>query len=69
MFHVPRLLLQLIALTFVHFAALEDLEGFLFEGGFAGAVSHLGHALLVGGEFGIEFGELDVDAFDVGVGV
>ena len=48
MFHVPGLLLELVALGFVHFSALEDLEGFLLQGGFAGAVAHFGHALLVG---------------------
>ena len=59
--------MELVALGFVEFAALQDLEGFLLEGGFAGAVAHFGHALLVGGEFGVEFGEFDVDGFDVGV--
>ena len=41
----------------------------MLEGGLSGPVAHLGHALLVGGEFGVELGEFDVDAFDVGVGV
>jgi len=48
---------------------LQDLEGFLLEGGFAGAVAHFGEASLVGGEFGVEFGEFDVDGVDVGVGL
>ncbi len=67
LFHVPGLLLHLVALAFVHLPSLQDLEGFLFQGGFAGAVAHLGHALLVGGQFGIQFGEFDVEGFDVGV--
>ena len=57
------------ALGFVQLAALEDLEGFLFEGGFAGAVAHFGHAGLVRGEFGVEFGEFYVEGVDVGVGL
>lgn len=35
----------------------------MLDGSFAGAVAHFGELLLVGGEFGVEFGELDVEAF------
>jgi hypothetical protein len=59
--------LQLVALRLVHLALLEDFEGFGLDSGFAGAVAHLGELGLVGGEFGVEFGELDVDGFDAGV--
>jgi hypothetical protein len=45
------------------FPLLEDFEGFLFDGCFAGAVAHLGELLLVGGELGIKLRQLDVDAF------
>ena len=65
--HVPRLLLELFALGFVHFAALEDLERFLLDGRFPGAVAHLGHASLIGGQFGRLFGDFDVKGFDVRV--
>lgn len=51
----------------VHFAALEDIEGFGLYGGFAGAVAHFGETGLEDGEFGGEFGEFDVDGFDVRV--
>lgn len=61
--------MQLVALAFVQFAPLQDLERFLLQRRFAGAVAHFGHALLVGGEFGVEFGEFDVDGFDVRVGL
>lgn len=40
----------------------------MLQGGFPRPVAHLGHAGLVGGEFGIEFGELDVEGVDVCVG-
>lgn len=62
-------MLQLVALGLVLFPPLEDLERFLFERGLAGAVAHFGQAGLVGAEFGVEFGEFDVEGFDVGVGV
>lgn len=61
MLHVPHLRLQLVALGFVGLAALEDFEGFLFEGGFPRAVAHAAEFGLVGGEFGIEGREFDVD--------
>lgn len=61
------MLLKLVALRFVHFASLEDLEGFLFQGGFAGSVAHLGETLLMRGEFSVELGEFDVEGFDVRV--
>jgi hypothetical protein len=60
--HIPRLRLQLVALRFVLFPLLEDFEGFLFDGCFAGAVAHLGELLLVGGKLGIKLRQLDVDA-------
>lgn len=58
------MLLQLVALAFVHLAALQDFECFLLDGGFAGAVAHLGELGLVGGEFGIYGGEFDVEGGD-----
>lgn len=53
--------MELVLLGFVHFALLEDLDGFLFDGGFPGPVAHAGEALLVGRQFTGEFGEFDVD--------
>lgn len=64
MLHVPGLLGELVALGFVLFAALEDFEGLLAEGVFAGAVTHFGEFGLVGREFGVEGGQFDVDAGD-----
>ena len=64
MLHVPGLLGELVALGFVLFSALEDFEGLLAEGVFAGSVAHLREFGLVGGEFGVEGGEFDVDAGD-----
>lgn len=40
---------------------------FLLYGGFARAITHLGEPLLVGSEFGIQLGELDVNRFDAGL--
>ncbi len=57
----------MLALAFVHFALAQDFQGFLFQGVFAGAVAHLGHFLLVGGEFIVDFGDFDVDGVDAGV--
>ena len=67
MLHVPRLLLQLVALRLVLLALLEDFESFGLDGGFAGAVTHLGEFGLVGGEFSVEFSELYIDRFDARV--
>lgn len=63
LFHVPGLGLELVALTFVEFAALEDLEGFLLDGGFSRAVAHFGEFGLVALEFGVYGGEFYVDGF------
>jgi len=43
-------------LGLVLLAALEEFERFLLERGFAGPLAHFGHALLVGCQFGVEFG-------------
>jgi len=55
--------LQLVSLAFVHFPPLEDLERFLLDGGFAGAVAHFGELGLVALEFGVDGGEFYVDGF------
>ena len=55
------MLLELVALTLVHLSALEDFQGFLFDGGLAGAVAHFRELGLVAGEFGVDRGEFDVN--------
>lgn len=66
LFHVPRLLLQLVPLRLVQLAPLQDLERFLPQRRFARSVAHFRHARLVGGEFGVEFGEFHVERVDMG---
>lgn len=55
--------MQLVALCLVLFPLLEDFEGFLLNRRLAGAVAHLCELLLVGAQFGVELGELDIEAF------
>ena len=38
-----------------------------YQGGFAGAVAHFRETGLEGAELGVEFGEFEVEGFDVGV--
>ena len=54
-------------MRFVHFAALEDFERFLFQRGFPRPIAHFRDLLLVGGEFGVEGGEFHVEAGDTAV--
>ena len=51
----------MVALRFVLFSALKDLECLLAQGVFAGPIPHFGEARLVGREFGVEGGEFYVD--------
>jgi hypothetical protein len=54
-------------LRLVLLAPLQQLQRLLLQRRFAGPVAHLGHALLVGRQFGVELGQLDVEALDVRV--
>jgi hypothetical protein len=55
---------ELLALSLILFAALEDFKGLLAQSISARAIAHFRETGLVGGEFSVESGELYINAGD-----